>query len=417
MKKILFIVAVIALIAPVFADWEAIGPFGGPIGVIAVAPANDNVLYAATSALLTATSVKILRSNDGAATWTKQGSFNGSCLSLAVDPVNPDVLYAGTITGILKSTNAGGTWNACSVPGTEFYGIMVNSSSSAIVYAAGKMPYSTYTVMAFFKSTDAGLTWTGTPLHTANNGGSYSMAGDQTYPNTVYIGGIIQGTPNTAKVFKTTNGGSTFSDISNGISPGGYMINALAVHHTNPSILYATTFYDGLFRTTNGGTSWTLVMSGGFLSCLATTHAAPAVAYTGKDTVIYKSTDSGATWFKAGSGYGGVYKLSRSLAASQASPSVVYTGANRGIFKTTNAGTTWSASNQGITLANITNFTNASSSPAVIYTEFAGVGVHKTTNSGEDWGSLPTPLDCGAICQFAVHNTDPNITFGFEGSG
>jgi hypothetical protein len=295
--------------------------------------------------------------------------------------------------------------------------VMVHSGTPSIVYAAGKMTYGSYGVMAFFKSTNAGLTWDATPLHTVNNGGSYSMTGDPTYPNTVYIGGIIQGTPNTAKIFKTTNAGSTFSDVSTGLSPGGYMINALAVHHGNPSIAYATTFYEGLYRTTNGGTNWTLVLPGSFLSCLATTHAAPAVAYAGKDTIIYKSTDSGATWFVPGSGYGGVYKLSRTLTAAQASASVVYTGAHRGVFKTTNAGTIWSAANQGITLANISNFMNAPSSPNVIYTEFAGIGVHKTTNCGGDWQILPTPLDCGSICQFAVSNTDPNVTLGFEGLG
>jgi len=417
MKKMLLLLTVTAFCAPVFADWEAIGPFGGPVGVIAAASNDDNVLYIATSTMVSATSAKICLSRDGAATWSKQGSFDGTCLSLAADPVNPDVVYAGTYTGVLKSTNAGVTWITCAVPGTYIYGLMVHSGSPSIVYAAGKMTYGSYGVMAFFKSTNAGLTWTGTPLHTVNNGGSFSMAGDPTYPNTLYIGGIIQGTPNTAKVFKTTNAGSTFSDISADISPGGYQINALTVHHANPSILYATTFYEGLFRTTNGGSSWTLVLPGGFLSCLATTHASAAIAYAGKDTLIYKSTDSGATWFVPGSGYGGVYKLSRSLAAAQSSPSVVYTGANRGVFKTTNAGSIWSASNQGMTLANITNFSNAPSSPNIIYTEFAGVGVHKTTNSGGNWQQLPTPLDCGSICQFAVSNADPNVTFGFEGLG
>ena len=417
MKKFLYLMSAIAFCAPAFADWEAIGPYGGPIGIVVAASSDENILYASTSTMLSATSVKILRSPDGAATWSIQGSFNGSCLALAVDPVNPDILYAGTATGILKSTNAGGTWNACSVPGTDFYGIAVHSSSPSIVYAAGKMTYDSYSVMAFFKSTNAGLTWGGTPLHTVNNGGSFSMAGDPTYPNTVYIGGIIQGTPNTPKVFKTTNAGSSFSDISTGLSPGGYQINALAVHHTNPNILYATTFYEGVFRTTNGGSGWALVLPGAFSSCLATTHASAAIAYVGKDTLIYKSTDSGTTWFVPGSGYGGLYKLSRGLTAAQASGSIVYTSVNRGVFKTTNAGSTWRASNQGMTLANITNFTNAPSSPNIIYTEFAGVGVHKTTNSGGDWQLLPTPLDCGSICQFAVHHTDPNTILGLEGLG
>lgn len=417
MIKSLLLLTLIVFCAPVFGDWEAIGPYGGPIGVVAAAPSGDTILYAATSTMFSATSARILRSCDGAVTWIKQGSINGTCLCLAVDPVNPDILYAGSNAGVIKSTDAGGTWTSCPVPGTYIYGLQVHSGSPSIVYAAGTMTCGSYSVMAFFKSTDAGLTWAGTPLHTVNNGGAYSLAGDPTNPNTVYIGGIIQGTPNTAKVYKTTNAGASFNDISGGISPGGYMINAMAVHHSNPNIIYATTFYEGLFRTTNAGTNWTLVLSGSFSSSLATTHAAPAVAYCGRDTLIYKSTDSGTSWFVPGSGYGGVYKLGRALTAVQTSASVVYTGANRGVFKTTNAGTVWTAASQGMTLANISNFANAPSSPNIIYTEFAGVGVHRTTNCGGNWQLLPTPLDCGSICQFAVSNTDPNLAFGFEGLG
>jgi len=418
MKTIMLMSLTIALCVPAYAEWVAIGPFGGPIGAIAVAQSNENIVYAATSSMFSATSVRILRSLDGTSTWSKQGSFNGACLSLAVDPVNPEILYAGTNTGILRSTNGGAAWSPCPASGTEFYGIMVHSTTPSIVFAAGKMTYGSYGVMALFKSTDAGLTWLGTPLHTVNNGGSYSMAGDPTYPNTFYIGGIIQGTPNTAKVFKTTNAGTSFTDISAGLSPGGYMINGLAVHHSNPDVLYASTFYEGVFRTTNGGTNWTLVHSGAFSTVLTTTHASSAVVYVGKDTTIFKSTDSGTSWFVPGHGYGGVYKLrGRALVASQNSASLVYTGDNRGVFISTNAGSMWSASNQGMTLANITNFKNAPFSPNVIYTEFTGVGVHKTTNSGDDWQLLPTPLDCGSICQFAVSNTDPNVTLGFEGLG
>ncbi len=400
-----------------YADWESIGPYGGPVGCMALAPSNDAIVYAATSPMLNPSNAGICQSLDTAKTWAKKGNFAGTCLSLAVSPSDPNLLIAGDRTGIFRSTDAGGTWTAYSVGGTEIYGLEFHPTTPSIVYAAGKMPYSSYTVMAFFKSTNSGLNWTATPLHTVNNGTALSLAVDRTNPNTVYIGGNISGSPNITKVYKTTNGGTSFTDVSNGFSALGYPVNALKVHPTNPNIVYSTNFYEGIYRTTNGGTNWALVFSGIFFTNLAASPASPNTAYAGKDTLIYKTTNGGATWFIAGTGYGGVYKLPRSLVAGQSMGNLLYTGDNVGVSKSLNGGASWTLSNNGMTLAHITNFLNAPSAPWILYTEFEGVGVHKTTNSGIDWSLLPTPLACGIICQFAVHNANPNFVMGLEGTG
>ncbi|HEX7321124.1 MAG TPA: hypothetical protein VF399_12315 [bacterium] len=400
-----------------FADWEAIGPFGGPVGGIAIAPSNESIVYAAASPLINPASATICRSSDTAKTWEKRGAVPTACLSLAVSPLDPNVLFAGTNTGVCKSTDGGSTWTAYAVGGSDIYGLAVHPTIPSIVYAAGKMPYSAYTVMAFFKSTDAGVNWTAMPLHTVNNGAVQSLASDPTNPNTIYLGGYIQGTPNQSKVYKSTNGGSTFTDVSTGLSPSGYAVNGLKVHPTNPSVIYATNFYEGIYRTTDGGTNWTLVFTSAFFSCLGASPASPNTVYAGKDTLIYKSTNSGLSWFVPGTGYAGVYKVGRALAVSQALGTVLYTGDNRGVYKSTNSGSAWINSTHGMTLAHITNFANAPSVPWIMYTEFEGVGVHKTTNSGASWSLLPTPLECGLVCQFAIHNTNPDLVMGLEGSG
>jgi len=419
LKKSLFTVAVMVLLAlssGAFADWEAVGPFGGPVGNVVIAPSNESVVYAATSPLINPVST-ICRSADSARNWEKRGTLPSACLSLAVSPLDPNLLYAGINAGICKSTDGGSTWTAYNVGGSDIYGLAVHPTTPSIVYAAGKMTYGIYAVMAFFKSTDAGLNWTPTPLHTVNNGAAQSLVLDPANPNTVYIGGNIQGTPNLSKVFKSTNGGSTFADISSGLSANGYAVNGLMVHPTNSSIIYSTNFYDGVYRTTNGGTSWIIALSGAFFACLGASPTAPNTIYAGKDTLIYKSTDSGASWFVPGTGYGGAYKLGRTLAVSRSQGTILYTGDNHGVFKSTNSGSLWIISTHGMTLARITNFANAPSAPWVIYTEFEGVGVHKTINSGADWLLLPTPLECGLICQFAVHNANPDLVMGLEGSG
>src|SRR5258708_38002655 len=49
----------------------------------------------------------------GTNVWTSSGPGGGSIFTLAIDPASPTTLYAGTLyTGVFKSTNGGGAWNA-----------------------------------------------------------------------------------------------------------------------------------------------------------------------------------------------------------------------------------------------------------------------------------------------------------------
>lgn len=417
MRKFLYFVVMLGFCSLTFADWESIGPFGGPLGEIVVAPSNENIIYVASSDQIGNSMTTICQSSDGAGTWTKKGVIPDRVLCLAVDHTNPDIVYAGSDSSIYKSIDNGETWTNHSVPGCNIYGLATHPSSSSTVFAAGQTSSGAYTVMAFFLSTNSGSDWTAFPLHTIYNGYAYALALDPSDPDIIYVGGSYRDTQTRTKVYKSTNGGSSFEDMSTGFSDNANSVNALKVHPTNSDIVYATTFYEGIYRTINGGGSWSLVYTDAFFSCLANTQSEPNVVYAGKDTLIFKSTDQGSSWFIPGTGYAGKRKLSRAIAAPQNQASIVYTADNSGVFKTVNGGTDWFASNYGMTLAPIITFANAPSSPAIIYTEFEHVGVLKSTNCGSDWILLETPADCGAICEFAIHNTNPDIVYALEQEG
>jgi len=92
--------------------------------------------------------------------------------------------------------------------------------------------------------------------------------------------------------------------------PDGGMINALAIDPTTPSTLYAGTWGGGVFKSADGGASWSAVNTG-----LTNTHI-------------------------------------RALAIDPATPSTLYAGTyayGGGVFKSTNGGTSWSAANNGLT--------------------------------------------------------------------
>jgi len=404
----------ICLVAVCFGVWEAIGPFGGPLGAIAVARSNESIVYAASYK----DPSTIVRSTDGGANWIVLDTLNHYIYDIAVDPTDPQIVYVASYQCIYKSTNGGSSWTTIPLSNDYIQEIEVSPTSSSTVYAVGRTPYSSYTVMAFFKSTNSGVSWSTTPLHTVYNGGALCIALSPSSPNTLYIGGYYYNSPsNYPKVYKSTNSGSNFSDVSTGFSTAGNNVNSIAVHPTNPNYVYATTFYDGIYRTTNGGSSWAMVHSDYFMSSIVTTEASPTVVFAGRDTAIFKSTNSGASWFVPGSGHGGVYKMSRTLAASQNQESVVFTADNQGCFKTTNGGTTWFDSNYGMALAHITSFTAAPSLPSIIYTEFEEACTFKTTDCGTTWVTLPATLECGSICEFAIDYTNPDRVLALEGTG
>jgi photosystem II stability/assembly factor-like uncharacterized protein len=400
-----------------YAGWESIGPFGGPLSEIVVAPSDDNIVYVASSDLMGNHETIICRSSDGAATWTRKGIIPNIVLSLAVDHSDPDILYAGSDVCVYNSTDGGDTWIAHAVPGFDIYGLTTHPVSSNMIFAAGKTQSASYRVMAFFVSTNSGIDWTALPLHTVYNGGAQALALDPSDPDIIYVGGSYIDSQSRSKVYKSTDGGSSFLDKSNGFSASANAINALRVHPMDPDIVYATTFYQGIYRSVNSGDDWSLVYTDAFFSCLATNQSEPDVVYAGKDTLVYKSTDQGANWFVPGTGYAGMRKLSRDIATPQNQAAIVYTADNSGVYKTTNGGADWLASNQGMTLAPIITFAHAPTLPATIYTEFEHVGVLKSTNCGVDWTLLPTPADCGAICGFAIHNSNPDVVYALEAEG
>jgi photosystem II stability/assembly factor-like uncharacterized protein len=402
------------LFAIAFGAWEAIGPFGGPLADIAIAPSNEAVLYAASYK----DPATVVKSTNGGANWIILDTLSNYIYDIAVDPTNSLIAYYASYRCIFKTTNGGASWTTISLSNDYIQGIAIDPGSPLTVYAVGRTSYSTYPVMAFFKSTNGGTSWSTTPLHTVYNGGALCIALNPSSPSTIYVGGYYYCSPyNYPKVYKSTNGGTNFSDVSSGFSTAGNQVNSLAVHPTNSNYVYATTFYEGIYRTIDGGGSWSKVLSQALLSCVITTQTSPTHVYVGGDTLIYKSTNSGTTWFIAGSGYGGTYKMSRSLAASQTQAGVVYTADNRGCFKTTNGGSSWFDSNYGMALAHIASFSVAPSAAATVYTEFEEVCTFKTTDSGGLWAMLPATLECGSICEFAVDYTNPDRVLALEGLG
>jgi ligand-binding sensor domain-containing protein len=106
---------------------------------------------------------------------------------------------------------------------------------------------------------------------------------------------------------------------------------ALAIDPANPATLYAGTaeelgFGAGLFKSVNGGASWTVLNSGIMnknVHALVIDPSNPATLYAGTDSGVFKSTNGGATMRAVNSGLPRVYVTA--LAIDPSNPATLYT--------------------------------------------------------------------------------------------
>ena len=176
------------------------------------------------------------KSTDGGQTWEVKRDINLNGFSrindIVVDPVNPMNLYAATEFGFgaVWSDDGGDSWNLSNTPvagGNELRIHPANPSTLYLASSSGKV----------FKSTNRGRDWVGSVSGLPNNVQYTALAVDPSNGNTLYAGttpGFGTGTP---AVYKSTDGGATWADASNGLDL--VAVTALEIDPGNPSTLYA----------------------------------------------------------------------------------------------------------------------------------------------------------------------------------
>lgn len=200
------------------------------------------------------------KTTDGGITWTTNTDNLAviGCSDLAIDPSNPNIMYLATgdgdagdtyCIGVLKSTDGGLTWNSSGLTFTvnqlrQMRRLVINPVNPQILMAA--------TDAGLFRTTNGGTTWTN-----ILGGNWYDIEFKPGDPTTVYLGG------NTS--FRlSTDAGLTFTTISNGIPTSGSNRLALAVTPADPNYVYVlrsntSNGYGGLYRSTSSGTAFTVM--------------------------------------------------------------------------------------------------------------------------------------------------------------
>ena len=208
--------------------------------------------------------------------------------AITVDPHNWKNVWVGTGEawtrnstsigdGIYKSTDAGETWTNVGLPESErIVRILVRPHESDVVYACvpGKL-WSDSPDRGVYKTTDGGKSWSlvlrGPNLSTGCSG----LTMDPKHPDTLFAGmwdfrrkgwtfrsgGDGPGAPSASGMFKTTDGGATwtaFTPAAAGLPKGPWGRVEVEVAPSDPRVVYAfiESTSSALFRSGDGGTTW-----------------------------------------------------------------------------------------------------------------------------------------------------------------
>ncbi len=389
---------------------------------IAVDPSDSDIIYLAGSDYEAGR--RLYKSTDQGANWTR---IAGDCSPywvpgqhIVIDPSNSDIIYATSWQSVFKSTDAGDTWSEAYVA-NSFVKSIVLDPNSGVDPPNDRTLYAATETDGVFKSTDSGQNWTA-----VNNGmnarnfphySAHSLKIDNSDPNNLYAGAIGGG-------FRSTNNGQTWTRMN--IDGYNWDIRSIAIDPASQNNVYA--YFSNLWKSINYGVNWTELSNDTFRDFgegdIAVAPSNPSTIYLSSVWSniamdgIYRSTNGGSAWTLVDNGL--TNKWIHTLAVHPTDQDIVLAGTfsawgdnpnpTYGLFKTTDGGANWYQINCGLPdRINVNQIVFYEGNPDIVYmvSETENGGFYRSDDGGECWTKL---FDENANT-VAVSPTDPNLVY------
>jgi len=399
-------------------NWNIVGPFNGNylngigrVNVIAFHPTQANTLFAGAPA------GGLWKSTDDGLTWSTNTDLlpNLGVSAILIDPTNPLIMYIGTgdrdagdtySLGVMKSTDGGLTWNPT--------GLSFNLTQSARIVGMAMHKDSTHHIVAatrngIVRSLDGGATWT------TEAGGTFGCLVQVPGTNKLFAG-----TSSNGRIWMSTDFGDTWTMLTNGLPTNAGRVE-LATTTADTNYVYALYGANnnglyGVYRSTNGGTSWTQrhgaspnlldwSTNGSGSGGQAWYDLSIAVSPLDKDVVltggvnVWRSNNGGSSFSLSGHWYGGggasFVHADHHWMVFKPGTNAVYAGCDGGVYKSASSGmnNSWVSRNIGLS---ITQYYKIGTSEADTILTIAGSqdnGTHLNDNGWDKVGG-GDGMDC-----------------------
>ena len=367
-------------------------------------PSNPNILLASYNS--------IQRSTDGGETWATLGSSQGVNFSartlVSVSPASPSRVYAvqasGSVFGRLLRSDDGGASFYVTVTGdpalgTNYFGyettgrgttgqasydmaMTVNPNNANEVHIAG---------IICWKSTNGGSSFVPTTAWSLPNSIGYNHADVHVLEwvgNTIYSG-------SDGGIYKSTDFADNWTDLTSGL--GIRQFYRISNSKTNPVLVMGGAQDNG--TSIYKSTGWIDWLGADGMDCVVSPLDANLIWGTSQYGSLYRTSNGGSSYSSISEPATGNWVTP---VAIENNSNTIYAGWN-GVYRSTDLGVTWSKISGTTISSNLNTLAVAASNPQYIYAS-VGSTLYVTKDGGSTWLTFPIG---STISQVGIHPTNP----------